>query len=488
MQDELTCPECHRRMRYDFDEGKIKCPACGYAPLDAQSVIARSRPQTTYKRLSHRGEVNVNALTAYNSALHALTQNDPQTARHALERALYFQADFADAHIVMADISDDPAQKRHHLTSVLALDSLNHEALKRLMVLEGRITPEQAAALDQSADPQPTATPVPVPTQTEALLCPVCQGRLSVDEANGRVHCVFCGYIETLAAVAPAPTLDLTRALLQRRAQPVRWIIGSRLLHCNECGAERTLPARKLSERCPFCGTNHVILRDAVQSFEQPEGIIPFVLGRDAALQAIHDHLNQLWQRLANVFNKNRIRHAALDGVYLPFWYFDVLMQVTQTRTYDMSRNYLETPRLPTRLSFDDGVNDLPIPAADQPTAHLLNRLGAYDLRQLQPYAPRLLAKYPAELYTREVDVASLDARSMASQRMRAKHEDPGGEEQSTTISVLSVVKQMHFRLLLLPVWVGMLEEQDGDRRPALVNGQTGKVVLGKVLKPNADR
>jgi hypothetical protein len=52
----------------------------------------------------------------------------------------------------------------------------------------------------------------------------------------------------------------------------------------------------------------------------------------------------------------------------------------------------------------------------------------------------------------------------------------------------LSVVKQMHFRLLLLPVWVGMLEEQDGDRRPALVNGQTGKVVLGKVLKPNADR
>ncbi len=42
----------------------------------------------------------------------------------------------------------------------------------------------------------------------------------------------------------------------------------------------------------------------------------------------------------------------------------------------------------------------------------------------------------------------------------------------------------MTFRLLLLPVWIALLAEQDGDRRIGLVNGQTGKVALGKAQKP----
>ena len=45
------------------------------------------------------------------------------------------------------------------------------------------------------------------------------------------------------------------------------------------------------------------------------------------------------------------------------------------------------------------------------------------------------------------------------------------------------MVRQMSFTLLLMPVWVITLFERDGDVRPALVNGQTGKVALGKAIK-----
>jgi hypothetical protein len=38
-------------------------------------------------------------------------------------------------------------------------------------------------------------------------------------------------------------------------------------------------------------------------------------------------------------------------------------------------------------------------------------------------------------------------------------------------------------RLVLLPVWVGTLVEADGDVRTALVNGQSGRVALGKAEK-----
>ena len=39
-------------------------------------------------------------------------------------------------------------------------------------------------------------------------------------------------------------------------------------------------------------------------------------------------------------------------------------------------------------------------------------------------------------------------------------------------------------RLVLVPVWAMTINERDGEVRPALVNGQTGKVALGKAAKP----
>jgi hypothetical protein len=38
--------------------------------------------------------------------------------------------------------------------------------------------------------------------------------------------------------------------------------------------------------------------------------------------------------------------------------------------------------------------------------------------------------------------------------------------------------------LLLLPVWVATITEEDGDIRLGLVHGQKGKAVLGKAYKP----
>jgi hypothetical protein len=57
-------------------------------------------------------------------------------------------------------------------------------------------------------------------------------------------------------------------------------------------------------------------------------------------------------------------------------------------------------------------------------------------------------------------------------------------DNDEVTITVFTNVVQMGFRLVLAPVWVATLTEKDGDVRTALVNGQTGKVVLGKAQKP----
>jgi hypothetical protein len=44
-------------------------------------------------------------------------------------------------------------------------------------------------------------------------------------------------------------------------------------------------------------------------------------------------------------------------------------------------------------------------------------------------------------------------------------------------------IKGMEYRLVLLPVWVALLTEVDGDQRLALVNGQTGRVAFGETIR-----
>ena len=68
---------------------------------------------------------------------------------------------------------------------------------------------------------------------------------------------------------------------------------------------------------------------------------------------------------------------------------------------------------------------------------------------------------------------------------MRDKYDNRQlSDDRQVSIHVTTAIQQMSFRLVLLPVWIATLVEQDKDVRGALVNGQTGQVVLGKAEKP----
>lgn len=483
--DDMTCPNCGARMRYDFAQSKIRCFNCDYVPLDAQIAQAQSRGPFKEIDITHRGEVNANALAAFRSGHDYLRQGDKAKAAESFKRAAYFQKDFADAYLWLAEIADDEKTKRSYLSEVLALDGSNPEALRKIMILNGRLTPEQAARTHHYNDVRTQQVDAPVTAQTDVLLCPICSGNLTVDDATGVVECRFCGYKEQRAPKHTVGSDSLNMALIERKAQAVKWVIGERLLHCNECGAQRTIPARKLSDECPFCGSTHVIVRDALGSFEQPDGLVPFQVTRDQAAQSIRAQLNTFTQRLASFFDNNRLKRAMLDGVYLPFWMFDALLDVTETRTYKggSRSSRFAIAQSQTRTTYTDGVNNIAVCAVTSPPKTLIEKIGRFDLNAAVTFEPGLLAKYPAELYSIDFDKASLEARSIASARIREKTEIREGSNDQYEISVFAAVRNMSFQLMLLPVWVATLTEEDGDVRTALVNGQTGKVVLGRTEK-----
>lgn len=486
----ILCPKCGNPLHLNNAAGMFSCTHCGFKrpeTLDEASARLRERGQRPNVALTTRVSVDPRARSLFDSGQDDLWRGDKDAAIRAFQQALDIQPDFADAHLWIAKISTDPRVQRDHLGDILAHDPGHVEALRLLMVLDGELTPEEAER--SRADHTPVVEQVSGAVRTEmtTLICPVCGGGLTVDEANGRVVCRFCGHTAPLEDTrhASAGSEALGAALLKRRAQKVKWVVGERILHCSRCGAERTIPAGRLSTVCPFCASTHVIQQDALDSIEQPSSLVPFTVSEEAAQAAIRERLKGVGERLAGWFDDNKVARATMEGVYLPFWVFDALAEVSRTTVDKRTPNSYgqdKTIRPYENVKMTDGLVGISVPAVKSPG--FLDVLGAFDTSAAVAYEPKLLAKYPAALYDIDFDEASLVARSLVSEQMRRRHGQGSGN--NVEVQVYTSVLQMTFTLFLMPVWVATLHERDGDVRPALVNGQSGTVTLGKAQKAPA--
>ena len=497
------CPQCASEHTFVILENRIECRHCGYAlrkddgqplkPADVRPSVVpplrQRQPLAASYRISNPDEVNQWAKAAFSTAQDCVHRQDWAGALEALLRALEHQPDFLDAHLWIARIDEDADTRRQHLTSVLAYQPGHLEAIRELMLLDGRLSPE-AAAIDEHAQPQRVQAGGAVGTDTHTIRCPSCGSlRLDPDPLTGLMVCAACGQSQRPAAPVVSGASMLTQALLERRAQPVQWIIGERLLACQGCGAQRTIPARKLSAECPFCGSNHVIERDVLQSFQQPDYLVPFAVRRQQAVDALRERLGTWTERIAGWFNSNRVERKQIEGVYLPFWVFDASVEVRRTiiqQSHSRDENRPRMQRASMQQAYQtytttDAVYNVMVCAVDWPPPSLTRRLGKFELSRRLPYEPKLLARFPAELYNIDFDTASLDARSIIAQTMRERHSGGGSSDQ--TVNVFPSVTHMTFELMLLPVWVVTIHEEDGDIRPALVNGQTGQVALGRARR-----
>lgn len=483
----LACPQCGNRMMVDFKTDRVKCPHCGYIrPDDIGGLEAKEREVKAHGsapavQLIYKGEIKGDAMAAFDSGQDALFKGNKQEALNCFQRAADYMPDWPDAHLWIARVSDDEKVKRDELGIVLGLAPNNLEAIRLIMVMDGKLTPEQAAQTVHDNDPRVQQPPDGVAAKAASLICPKCGGDLTVNQLLNRVECRFCGYVAPLPKHASIDGTLLSMALLERKAKPVTWNVGKRIVKCQQCGAEHTIPAGQMSQRCRFCGSTEVIVSDDFGSFTQPELLLPFVFDEARARENIDQALRGLGERLMALFKSNKVDREIVEGVYLPFWVFDAVIEVTRVK----SVGGVEEDRSTTT----DGQFDVEVCAVKSPPQDLTGQLTPYDLRAAIQYDPHWLAKYPAQMYSVDFDAASLDARAVIADSMQKKYAlrveerllDMGQDRNNTaSMQVYSQVQSMTFRLALLPVWIATLYGAEGETRLAVVNAQTGKTALGR--------
>jgi predicted RNA-binding Zn-ribbon protein involved in translation (DUF1610 family) len=404
------------------------------------------------------------------AALH-IKAKEYDIARRYLERAMDVVDDEdtrAKASWLMSQITDDPVEKRKHIETVLAWDRNNAQARRALMILDGRLKPEQIV----DADRLPRQESGVQSANADRFACPNCGARMIFAPDGNSLYCEHCSRNETLADQFDSDEpVQRDFLLAMATAQGHRKPVAMHSFQCHGCGAAFLLAPEIISVTCSYCGSPHVVSVDESRELIEPDGVIPFAFPQKNAAHYLVD-----WAKKKRVKPDGKVQMP--KGIYLPVWSFDLGGEIPYTAQITKSEG--RNRKVVVKTITDTHpvvVPDVPVAATRKLGRLLENALTGFNMAEAVPYDPRFLSDWPAEVYEISMSDASLDARKKVYDKVKREAEVLLGTQgtvenfrpSSSRMSVES------FKLILVPAWVtGYVVE--GKTYNVLVNGRTGAV------------
>ena len=257
---------------------------------------------------------------------------------------------------------------------------------------------------------------------------------------------------------------------------------------CDGCGAVFTFEPPQVAGACPFCAARIVTQPKAASPLVAPNALLPFKIPLDGSRNLVRSWISSRW------FAPNALRKMAqvdaLQGVYLPFWSYSAS---TSTRyvgergdrytelvtTTDSRGQRVQQQVVRVRWSGAQGVVEGPfrdvLVVATKVVDERVTDLEPWDLESLTAYEPAYLSGFRAQRYQIELP----EGFEIAKGQMKPTIEDwvrrdIGGDEQRIH-RMDTRYRDVAFRHLLLPVWIGAYRFHDRVFQIA-VNARTGEV------------
>lgn len=316
--------------------------------------------------------------------------------------------------------------------------------------------------------------------------CEGCGADLRWEPGVTALRCEYCGFTKSVEPSAERILEKPVDAAL-RAPRDLGWGAERKVIACKRCGAHTTLDPHVSASSCAFCGTTAVVEAPPNASVVRPEGLLPFRITRESALQSFRKWLHSLWLRPNDLKRASRIN--AMQGAYIPFWTFDaatdswwtadagyyyyvtVQVQVNgRTESRQEQRVRWEPASGALQLFFDD----VPVPASRGIDETLCQKLEPFPTADLTPYEPSYLSGFLAEENAIDLPEALETATTRMNAQIRAAcaREVPGDTHRN--LQVQTVFDAVAYKNALLPIWVAAYDYRGTPYR-FLVNGVTGQ-------------
>lgn len=312
--------------------------------------------------------------------------------------------------------------------------------------------------------------------------CEACGADLRWEPGVTALRCEYCGFEKSVAVSKDRVNEKLVDAAL-RAPRDLGWGAERKVVACKRCGAHTTLEPHVAASACAFCGTNAVVEAPPNANIARPEGLLPFRVTRESALQSFRKWLHSLWLRPNDLKRASRV--SSMQGAYIPFWTFDAATDSWWTAEagyyyYVEVRRGNQTVR-ERRVRWEDAsgqvqlfFDDVPVPASRGVDSSLCSAIEPFPTAELTPYEPSYLSGFLAE----ENAVDLPEALETAKERMRSDirsacaNEVPGDTHRN--LEVRTVFDAVAYKNALLPIWIAAYDYHGKPYR-FLVNGVTGK-------------
>lgn len=335
--------------------------------------------------------------------------------------------------------------------------------------------------------------PPPLPPEVKdhhRFPCDQCGGDYRFDPANGKLTCAHCGH--ATAMTQPGPWTNTIRELDFNAA--IKGTLDhtemetTRVNQCPNCAAQIEFSDTDHATECPFCATP-VVTDTGEHRHIKPKALLPFAIDERGAKEAMTQWLGRLW------FAPNGLKEYArkgrkMNGIYVPFWTYDA--DTKSSYTGERGTVYYET-----RTVMRDGkphqervqkvrwfpasgrvkrfFDDVLVLASTSLPKKFTDALEPWDLAELVPYSPEYLAGFQAEGYSVTLDQGFVEAREKMDRVIaRDVRFDIGGDRQRIH-SINTVVNDVTFKHILLPVWMAAYKYR-GKTYRFVVNARTGQV------------
>lgn len=479
------CPQCGKGQLFFSGDGRAReCDRCGHkikidAPqkrLSAQDLLDLGSFRTPASDNERRfGASGIHSLIS--QGIGAAKAGDLQEAYHCFSWVLRTDANQEErisAWLWLSQVFPEEADKRICLEQIVALNPTHSMARRGLAVLDGRLRPHDIIDPDK-LQPQPILDE-PLATKAEQFTCPRCAGRMNYTPDGRALLCEFCHYREELSEerqlvgnLIPSDPqfgegefeqeFTLAMATAKGHVQPIQM----RSFSCHNCAVEFVLAPETISLTCPYCDAVYVTETAETHELVPPHALIPFSVSRDEARMAL-----RLW------FKQHRIerpRVAAMTGIYLPVWTFDIGGEIKWNGLVKRGDDWV--PKSGNDLPY---YNDVLVSADKKLSETISKAFTQFDLSALVAYDGRYLADWPAERYQIPLADASLNARKQVITDIRhhSSRLTRGEIVRDLRLSTSGLVVES-FKHILLPMWVTHYQVENELYEVAL-NGQKGTV------------
>ncbi len=426
--------------------------------------------RTMDSRLDAHDEEHFEELLGYGIA--ALKGGDRQQARRWLTKATLIKLSDARAWLWLSATTDDPTEQRDYLEKAVAAEPSNAAARRGLVMLSDKI--DKSRLVPEGASVEPRRPAEPEEAAAEGFTCPKCGGPMQFDIEKSDLVCPYCGAVQVIEKKLAANTAEHSIDYVLPTTRAHRWAEAQQRLSCENCGALSLLPPGMQADRCPYCGSNRLVLSSERAELVDPQAVALFKITEKNALSQVHSWL------IKGLFVPDdlvvKVSQVRLQPAYYPFWTFDGTLEITWN--CEVNEGSSKAPRWVQRRGSEfDLFDDVLVPGLRKMPIDELSRIEPFDLKDIVEFAPQFMAGWTALSYDLPLSDATLKAREKVIARLRRSlpsKVEPGREKRNLT-SGGGKWSGLTFKYVFLPLWVGTYRYRGVDYR-LLVNGQTGKV------------